>query len=72
MLYCLLSWKFSCAPNVAEGMILSDVLCLWHGRGPQDNDRMPWYLPVVLGIKLRGATAVIDTLKKRVSLELKA
>ena len=62
MLYCLLSWKFSCAPNVAEGMISSDVLCLLHGPRPQDNDRMPWYLPVVLGIKQHGATAVIDTL----------
>jgi len=43
-------------------MISSDVLCLLHGPRPQDNDRMPWYLPVVLGIKQHGATAVIDTL----------
>jgi hypothetical protein len=40
-------------------MSLSGVLCLFHGRGPQDNGRVPWYLPVVLGIKRRGATAAI-------------
>ncbi len=46
-----------------RGMSPSGVLCLLHGPRPQDNDRMPWYLPVVLGIKQHGATAVIDTLK---------
>ena len=40
-------------------MIPSGVLCLFHGRGPQDNGRVPWYLPVLLGIKRRGATAAI-------------
>src|SRR5438309_7340620 len=42
-----------------RGMILSGVLCLFHGYRPQDNGRVPWYLPVVLGVKRRGATAAI-------------
>src|SRR5256885_13586144 len=42
-----------------RGMIPSGGLCLFHGRGPQDNGRVPWYLPVVLGVKRRGATAAI-------------
>ena len=40
-------------------MIPSGVLCLFHGRGPQDNGCVPWYLPVLHGIKRRGATAAI-------------
>src|SRR5207249_928492 len=46
-------------PMLPRGMSPSGVRCLFHGRGPQDNGRVPWYLPVVLGIKRRGATAAI-------------
>ena len=46
-------------PMLPRGMIPSGVLRLFHGRGPQDNGRVPWYLPVLHGIKRRGATAAI-------------
>ena len=36
----------------------SGVLCLFHRYRPQDNGRVPWYLPVVLGVKRRGHMAV--------------
>src|SRR5256712_2931212 len=42
-----------------RGMSPSGVLGLFHGYRPQDKGRVPWYLPVLLGIKRRGATAAI-------------